>query len=264
MARALRISVDEVDDRADLRLGREVALPHPGPAGDDEQLGVASRGAAACAHSASVTNGMTGWSRRRYVSRTSTRAHQVASRASGGERSRRRAGPWRARGPSRSTRSRWRRRRAASPRRTRSRPSPRRPPRWSPRPATAASARPGRGGGRRAGVARRRRGSSPGGRRRRSGSRSRACWRSSGRARAWPPRSAGRCPGVAPWMTREAEGVGAGLVDDAERVDDVALRLRHLLAERVADEPGQVDRVERLAVRSARARASSSGRPRRR
>ena len=33
------------------------------------------------------------------------------------------------------------------------------------------------------------------------------------------------CPGVAPWMSGEAQGVGAGLVDDPQRVDDVALRL---------------------------------------
>ena len=35
------------------------------------------------AHSASVTNGMTGWSSRRYVSSTSTSVHHVASRAAG-------------------------------------------------------------------------------------------------------------------------------------------------------------------------------------
>ena len=42
----------------------------------------------------------------------------------------------------------------------------------------------------------------------------------------------------------EAQGVGADLVDRRQRVDDVALRLGHLLAVRVADQARQVDRVE--------------------
>ena len=58
-----------------------VAVAGGGPAGLDEQLGIARRDAAGAAQIASVTNGMTGWSSRRYVSSTSTSAHQVASRS---------------------------------------------------------------------------------------------------------------------------------------------------------------------------------------
>ena len=47
---------------------------------------------------------------------------------------------------------------------------------------------------------------------------------------------------------REAQRVGAGLVDRLERVDDVALRLRHLLAVGVADQAGEVDRPEGLVA----------------
>ncbi len=54
---------------------------------------------------ASVTNGMIGWSRRRYVSSASTSVHHVASRSASAS-SGRQGGPWPARGPSRSTRSR--------------------------------------------------------------------------------------------------------------------------------------------------------------
>ena len=53
-------------------------------------------------------------------------------------------------------------------------------------------------------------------------------------------------PGVAPWMTAKRSASAPASSMTPERVDDVALRLRHLLAVRVADEPGQVDRVERL------------------
>ena len=60
---------------------------------------------------------------------------------------------------------------------------------------------------------------------------------------------------------REPQRVGAGLVDDAERVDDVALRLRHLLAVRVADQAGQVDGVERLPVGEVEAEHHHPGDP---
>ena len=43
---------------------------------------------------------------------------------------------------------------------------------------------------------------------------------------------------------REAEGVGAVLLDRVDGVDDVALSLRHLLAVAVAHEAVHVDRVE--------------------
>ena len=48
---------------------------------------------------------------------------------------------------------------------------------------------------------------------------------------------------------REAQRVGTDLVHDRERVDDVALRLRHLAAVRVAHEPGEVDDRERRSGR---------------
>ena len=83
VARALRISVDERDELADLgarRRGR--ARPRPGQRATISSSGSVARCGMA-AHSASVTNGMTGWSRRRYVSSTSTSVHQVASRAAG-------------------------------------------------------------------------------------------------------------------------------------------------------------------------------------
>src|ERR1700722_10088344 len=43
----------------------------------------------------------------------------------------------------------------------------------------------------------------------------------------------------------EAQGIGAETVDEVERVDDVALRLRHLRALLIADEGVDVDVVER-------------------
>ena len=134
---------DQVDQRPDLGLGARRRARRPRASARRSAGPGRSPGAAGAAHSASVTNGMTGWSSRRYVSRTSTSVHQVASRASGARSLVGQVGPWPARGPSRSTRSRSRRTGAGSPRRTRSRPSPRRRPRPSPRPATEASARPG-------------------------------------------------------------------------------------------------------------------------
>ena len=44
---------------------------------------------------------------------------------------------------------------------------------------------------------------------------------------------------------REAQRVGAVFVDQAERIDRVALRLGHLLALRVADEAVEVERLPR-------------------
>ena len=67
------------------------------------------------------------------------------------------------------------------------------------RHATAPSGPPARGGSRPGGAVPRRLGSSRAGRPARIGSRSTACWRSSGRSRPWPARTAGRCPGVVPW-----------------------------------------------------------------
>ena len=155
------------------------------------------------------------------MSSASTSVHHVASRSASGSDRRRPGGPWPARGPSRSTRSRSRRTGRASPRRTaksRHRPVDRRD--RGRRARDGSSARPGP---RCAGVGRRARGvrpgSTPAGHPARSASRSRACWRSSGRSRPWPCRTAGRCPGVAPWIEGEAQGVGAGLVDDLERID---------------------------------------------
>ena len=52
-------------------------------------------------------------------------------------------------------------------------------------------------------------------------------------------------PGATLRSKREAQRVGAVFVDDAERVDDVALRLRHLGAGRVAHQAVDVDVVER-------------------
>ena len=51
--------------------------------------------------------------------------------------------------------------------------------------------------------------------------------------------------GAGPVDQGKAECVGAYLVDRGQRVDRVALRLGHLLAERIPNQPGQVDRVER-------------------
>ena len=45
---------------------------------------------------------------------------------------------------------------------------------------------------------------------------------------------------------REAQGIGADLVHDYQRVDDVALGLGHLLAVRVADQAAEIDHAEGL------------------
>ena len=119
--------------------------------------------------------------------------------------------------------------RGGSPRRTRSRPSPRRPSAVvaAARDRIQRSAGPRwRGIGQRA--ARRPRRWTRAGPRARTGSRSRACWRSCGRSRAWPWPKRWSLPGVAPWMRakRSASAPTSSII--AERVDDVALRLRHL------------------------------------
>ena len=179
------------------------------------------------------------------MSRASTSVHQVASRAAGVEPTRRPGGPWPARGPSRTTRSRSRRTGSGSPRRRRSRRSPGRPRPPSPRSGSGSSARRGRAGRRRARAGRHRRGSSPAGRRARSGPRSRACC---AKLRAVSSLS-WREPLVVARRVAvdqgEAQGVGPDLVDHLERIDDVAGRLRHLPADRVADHAVEVDRVER-------------------
>ena len=51
-------------------------------------------------------------------------------------------------------------------------------------------------------------------------------------------------PGEAMRGEREADGVGAVLLDDLDGVDDVALGLGHLLAVGVADEGVDVDVAE--------------------
>ena len=67
-------------------------------------------------------------------------------------------------------------------------------------------------------------------RRRRTAPRSRACWRSCGRSRAWPARTAGPARASAPWMSANRSASAPVSSMTAERVDDVALRLGHLLA----------------------------------
>jgi hypothetical protein len=52
---------------------------------------------------------------------------------------------------------------------------------------------------------------------------------------------------------REAQRVGAHFVDDVERIDDVALRLRHLLPLLVAHETVEEDLAERRTAREAQA-----------
>ena len=74
--------------------------------------------------------------------RAPRRASTTSPRGPSRSGARRPGEPWRARGPSRSTRSRSLRRRCGSPRRTRSRPAPRPRPRSPRRPARGASARP--------------------------------------------------------------------------------------------------------------------------
>ena len=78
--------------------------------------------------------------------------------------------------------------------------------------------------------------------------RSTACSRSSGRCRASAGPSRRSLPGAVPWTSanRSASAPNSSIV--LERIDHVALRLRHLLAVRVPDEARQVDGVEgRLA-----------------
>ncbi len=52
-------------------------------------------------------------------------------------------------------------------------------------------------------------------------------------------------PGAAPLQQRHAHGVGAVLLGDHQRIDDVALRLRHLLPLGVAHQAVDVDLAER-------------------
>ena len=104
-ARALRIAAIGSNDCSEPRLHRGRARPRPASGRRSAGPGPSCRCGSA-AQSASVTNGMTGCSRRRYVSSASTSVHHVASRVLGRQRRRRPGGPWRARGPSRRTRSR--------------------------------------------------------------------------------------------------------------------------------------------------------------
>ena len=60
---------------------------------------------------------------------------------------------------------------------------------------------------------------------------------------------------------REAQGVGAVAVDQVQRVDDVALRLRHLRALLVADEGVDVDVAERHFVHEVQAHHHHPGDP---
>ena len=60
---------------------------------------------------------------------------------------------------------------------------------------------------------------------------------------------------------REAERVGAVAVDQLERIDDVALRLRHLLALLVADQRVDVDLAERHLVHEVEAHHHHAGDP---
>ena len=204
------------------------------------------------AQSASVTKGITGWSSRRYVSSTSTSVHHVASRVGASRVVIRQPDlgelqpPVAVLAPDRLVQDAGQLAERVARRR------PRRPPRSWPRRATAASARHG------SEVAR---------------VRQPAFGVVRDRARPGARHVAGRVPELVREVARvlelgrpeplvvarrravddrEPQGVGAGLVDGAQRVYDVALRLGHLLAERVADEAGQVDRVERLGRRSAR------------
>ena len=59
----------------------------------------------------------------------------------------------------------------------------------------------------------------------------------------------------------EAGGVGAVLVDELQRVDDVALGLAHLLALFVADQGMHVDRVERLFIQEFKTHHHHAGNP---
>ena len=204
-------------------------VPHRRPARDDQQPGSDARCGSA-AQSASVTNGITGWSSRRYVSsdldeRPPRRLAVLAGSAVVGQADLGELeAPVAELVPDRLVDEPGHLAEGVR------RPSPRRPPRPSPRRATAASARPGRGGGRRAGAARRRRGSMAG----RAPTTYRVAFQSLfAKFRAFSSLAVPKrwsLPGRGAVDQREAEGIRAGLVDDAERVDDVALRLRHLLA----------------------------------
>ena len=106
-------------------------------------------------------------------------------------------------------------------------------------------------------------GSTPAARRRRSASRSTACSRSSARSRSSPRRTAWSLPGVVPWISakRIASAPSSSIV--VQRVDGVALRLRHLLAVRVADQARTGRPCGTARRRSGGCPASSSGPPRR-
>ena len=259
VARALRISVMSATTAPTSASASRSRSSAPGQRATISSSGSVARCGMA-AHRASVTNGMTGWSSRRYVSSTSTSVHHVASRAAGSSDS----------SASRTLAS-------SSPQsqysfqiasyRTRV---------ISPKPysATASST---------AAVVAAARDSSQ----RSAGPR----WPASGSRRsASAGIEAGRAPttnrvafqsllaklralsslaGLEPLVLarrrpvdhREPERVGAGLVDHPERVDDVALRLRHLLALGIADEARQVDGVEGLAVGQVEAQHHHPGDP---
>ena len=245
---------DELDERLERRVsaaGR--ARPRPGQRATISSGGSSTRDAAATPQSASVTNGMTGCSSRRYVSSASTRVHQVASRSAAGSDVvgeadlRELEAPVAELAPDRVVQHPGDLGERVVGHRGVHRLDGAR------RRATRSSARPGRGraasGSSPLDV---RPGSTPAGRRARTASRSTACSRSCGRSRASPARTAGRCPGAAPWIRANRSASAPDSSMTPERIDDVALRLRHLLAVRVADEPGQVDRVERLRVGQVR------------
>ena len=187
---------DELEQRADLGFGRGVA-PAARPASPPRSA--ASGSPAACGSSAqiaSVTNGITGWSRRRYVSSASTSVHQVASRVGGRQRLVGQADlgqlqrPVAVLAPDRLVQDAG----ELAERVLGERPVD------GGRPSAAdaaagSSARPGRAGPGRGAA----RGASGGDRRgprarARSGPRSRACWRSCARSPASRRRAAGRCP----------------------------------------------------------------------
>ena len=234
----------ELQDRVDL--GLRPLRPASPSAG--QRAWISSAGSVARCGSApqiaSVTNGINGCSRRRYVSstrRAPTTWPRVGLRqARVGE-----ADLGELDDPNRSTRSRSRRTGGARPRRTRSRPWPRRRSATvGAKRATGSSARPGRG----APASGSPRSASGGDVRGRAPSTNRAAFqsllaklRASSSRRAASRRS---LPGAVPLTSakRSASAPISSIV--LERVDDVALRLGHLLAVRVAHEAGQVDDVE--------------------